>query len=38
MVFDASAAGLLAADPALDVTDEVISRLQAQAAAAGAQP
>ncbi len=38
MVFDASAAGLLAADPALDVTDEVISRLQAQASAAGAQP
>ncbi len=38
MVFDASAAGLLAADPALDVTDEVLSRLQAQASAAGAQP
>ncbi len=38
MVFDASAAGLLAADPALDVTDEVISRLEAQEAAAGAQP
>jgi outer membrane protein len=38
MVFDASAAGLVAADSALDVTDEVIARLQAQASAAGAQP
>ena len=38
MVFDASAAGLVAADSALDVTDEVLSRLEAQASAAGAQP
>lgn len=33
MVFDASAAGVLAADPRLDITDLVIQRLQGQAAA-----
>lgn len=38
MVFDASAAGLIAADPALDVTDDVIARLQAQAPASSRQP
>ena len=38
MVFDASAAGLIAADPSLDVTDEVIARLQAQGPASSAQP
>ena len=37
-VFDASAAGLIAADPALDVTDQVIARLQAQGPASDAQP
>ncbi len=38
MVFDASAAGLIAADPALDVTDDVIARLQAQGPASSTQP
>lgn len=34
MVFDASAAGVLAADPRLDITDLVIQRLQGQPAGA----
>ena len=36
MVFDASAAGLLAADPRLDITGLVIQRLQGQTAGASA--
>ncbi len=38
MIFDASAAGLIAADPALDVTDQVIARLQALGPASSVQP
>ena len=38
MVFDASAAGLIAADPTLDVTDQVLARLQAQGPASSTQP
>lgn len=33
MIFDAAAGSLIAADPALDITDEVLQRLQTQAEA-----
>jgi Skp family chaperone for outer membrane proteins len=35
MIFDVAAQGIIAADPALDLTAEVVRRLQAGAATAG---